>query len=185
MVVATLMFAVVPAAIVIAVVVSDGDTPSRPGSGYEGFDENADGPSLVRADRFGLALAKLKDRAGREGSLHTLRLAPNRVNAVVRRADGERALIGVARDLDVSELPAGRGERGISLNRIDPAVPERVARAAAERLYVDPDALSYMAVSPSPSARSGGQWSIFFERRGSHSLVVADLDGRNVRVPGG
>ena len=182
-VIAALLFVAIPALIVISVIDSVDDV-GRPG-GSDAFDGEADGPSLVRADRFGPALERVKDRAGSEGSLVAMRLDPDRVSAVVRKADGTRSVIVVAPDLDVTELPAGSGGgRGLSLNRIDPAVPERLVRAAAERRGVKPDALSYMAVTPLPRSRSGGQWSIFFDPPGSNRMVVADLDGRNITVPG-
>jgi hypothetical protein len=175
--VAAILFVGFFAVIVISVIssVNDADTPS----GFGGFNSDADGPSLVRADRFGPALEKVKDRAGVEGSVIALRLDPDRVSAVVRRADGSGRVILVARDLSVMEVRGGSGSRGLSLNRIDPDVPERLVRAAAERLGVKPETLSYLAVSG--GATTGGQWSVFFERG---RYVIADLDGRNISVPG-
>lgn len=155
------------------------------GSGGDGggSGDSGDAPSLVRADRLRAALEKVKDEAGSEGSLVAMRIDPDRVSAVIRRADGTRSVVVVERDLDERVLPAGEGgARGLSLNRIDPAVPDRLVRRVAERLGRSVDDLSYLAVTPLPTTPSGGQWSIFFE---GGRFYTADLDGSNLTRPGG
>jgi hypothetical protein len=180
-VIMAVLFVGVPSLIVYSVFEGVDDAVDSP-SGFGGVDGDAAGPSLVRADRFTRALAEIRERAGSEGSIIAMRLDPARVSAVVRRSDGSGRVIVVARDLDVTELPGGSpGGRGLGFNRVDPAVPERLVRRAAERVGVKPDSLSYLAVSHSPPARSGGQWSVFFE---GGRFATADLDGRNLVVPG-
>lgn len=153
------------------------------GGGSGGSGGDGDGPSLVRPDRFRAALEKVKDEAGSEGSLVAMRLDADRVSAVIRRGDGTRSVVVVNRDLDDTVLPAGEGGgRGLSLNRIDPAVPDRLVRRVAERLGRSPDDLSYLAVTPLPTTPSGGQWSIFFDRG---RFFTAELDGSNLTRPGG
>lgn len=154
------------------------------GGGGGGFGDGGSGdePSLVRPDRLRAALERVKDEAGPEGSLVAMRIDAERVSAVIRRADGTRSVVVVERDLDNRVLPAGEGgERGLSLNRIDPAVPQRLARRVAERLGRPVEDLSYLAVTPLPTTRAGGQWSIFFE---GGKFYVADLDGSNLTRPG-
>ena len=150
---------------------------SGPGSG--------DGPSLIPRERFERAYARVRDEAGSEGSLTVLRIAPERIDAVVRKAGGERASIQVTSDLDVRSFPAGvatAAERGLSLRRLDPALPDRLVRRAARRLEVSPDDIDYLALSAvGGGVGGGGVWSLFFDG-GGH--VVADLDGSNMRVPG-
>ncbi|MDQ3934524.1 MAG: hypothetical protein M3340_07820, partial [Actinomycetota bacterium] len=68
------------------------------------------------------------------------------------------------------------------LGRVDPALPERLVRRAAERVRARPDDLSYLALASTPTIRGGGIWSIFFNGGASHA--VADLDGSNLQVPG-
>jgi hypothetical protein len=92
----------------------------------------------------------------------------------------------VARDLDKTVVGAGEGGgRGLSLNRIDPAVPDRLARAVAKRLGRSVEDLSYLALTSTPGFGSGGSWSIFFGSPGSGAPFTADLDGRNLTRPGG
>lgn len=158
-----------------------GGGPSAPFSGGD----SSDGPSLVPRERFAQAMGKVREEAGAEASIVVLRIAPDRVDAVVRRANGERASIQVLPDLDVRAFDVGTAtaaERGLSLGRIDPAVPERLVRRAAERLRASADDLSYLALAATPTIGGGGIWSIFFSNGAKHA--VADLDGSNLRVPG-
>ena len=123
--------------------------------------------------------------AGTEASLVVLRVAPDRIDAVVRRSSGDQVNIQVLPHLDVRIIRAGSGaQRGLSLNRIDPAVPERVVRAGAERVRADRNDVSYLALTSIPSLGGGGLWSVFFSGGGAARYVIADLDGSNVRVPG-
>lgn len=152
--------------------------------GFGGFGGTGshDGPSLVKPDRFESAMGKVQDRAGPEASLAVLRVAPERINAIVRAPGGKRTTISVQPDLSVTTLPAGiaGSERGVSMRKIDPALPQRLARRAAVRLRTRPADLDYMALTAIESFGGGGSWSIFFDGR----LVIADLDGSNLRVPG-
>jgi hypothetical protein len=151
------------------------------GSGFRG-PASHDGPSLVPRERFARALAKIRDRAGPEASVVVLRVEPKRVDAIMRGAGGRRTTIQVQPDLSVTAFPAGvAGQRGVRLSRIAPGLPERLTRRAAERLGASRDDLSYMAFTAIDSIGGGGVWSIFFS--GRH--VIADLDGSNMRVPGG
>ena len=143
-----------------------------------------DGPSLIARDRFARALEKAKDEAGPEASLVALRLDPERAVFVVRRADGSGTLINVLADLDAQVFPGGTaGPRGLSLNRIDPAVPERLVRRAAERQLLDPGDVDYLALSSAEGVYGGGVWSIFFEGA-TGPPMNAHLDGSNLRAPG-
>jgi hypothetical protein len=153
------------------------------GGGTSGFGGGShDGPSLVGRKPFARALEEVRRESGPEASLVALRLDPERLSAVVRRADGSRKVINVLADFDVATFPAGQGgERGLSLNRIDPGVPTRLVRAAAERLRQDPDDVSYLALSSIRSIGGGGVWSVFFQ---SGPPVSADLDGSNIQTPG-
>jgi hypothetical protein len=99
--------------------------------------ESHEGPSLVPRGRFAEAMAKVRAEAGSEASLTVLRVAPDRIDAIVTRAGGGRASIQVLPDLDVRTFGVGGGgQRGLSLRRIDPALPERLLRRASERLRV-------------------------------------------------
>jgi hypothetical protein len=154
------------------------------GSGGNGFGgtESHDGPSLVPRERFSQAWVKVRDEAGPEGSLTVLRVAPDRIDAVLKQP-GDRLLnIQVRGDLSVLRFSAGSStQRGLSVRRFDTALPERLVRRAAERAGASREDLSYLALSATPTAGSGGVWSIFFDG-GRH--VVADYDGSNMRVPG-
>jgi hypothetical protein len=139
--------------------------------------------SLVPHERFARALALVEKEAGPEASLVALRLDTDRLWVVVRRSGGGRAVIQVSPDLEVSSTAAGEGgPRGLSLNRIDPAVPERLARAAAERRGRRPEEIGYIALTSIPVG-GGGIWSVFFTNGGGDPPVTAGLDGSIGAVP--
>lgn len=148
------------------------------GSGAGGGIGSRDGPSLVPAERFEEAWGKVRAEAGPEDSLVVLRVAPERIDAILASPGGERRSVQVWADLSVMGFPAGRGgsERGLSLRRLDPALPERLVRRAAERLGAARDELDYLVLSG-----VGGGWSIFFD---GGRYAIADVDGSNMRVPG-
>jgi hypothetical protein len=149
-----------------------------------GFDSPSshDGPSMIPAKRFEKAMGRVRKEAGSEATLTAIRLAPDRVDATVRKAGGDSVLIQVLPDLSVRRFNAGsNGQRGLSLRRVDPRVPDRVVRAGAERLRVKRGDVSYLVLAATPTVGGGGIWSAYF---GPGSYVIADLDGRNVRVPG-
>jgi hypothetical protein len=169
-----------PAFITISVLSDVDDAFDSGGSGGGGGGGSGDEPSLVRPDRFRSALEKIRKEAGSEGSVIALRLDPDRISAVLRRTDGTQSVVLVERDLDARVLPGGAGAgRGLSLNRIDPAVADRLVRRVAERLGRPVDDLSYLAVSGVPGG--GGTWSVFFK---SGAFYVADLDGSDLTRPG-
>ena len=161
--------------------IDGGDNPSGVDS-----PSSHDGPSLIPRERFAQAMAKVRDEAGSEASVSILRVAPDRIDAIVTKADGSRASIQVLPDLDVRNFSIGSGgQRGVSFGRIDPALPQRLVRRAAERLGRAPDQLSYLAFTSIPSVGGGGTWAIFFEGGGPGRFMTADLDGSNLRQPGG
>jgi hypothetical protein len=73
----------------------------------------------------------------------------------------------------------------VSFRRIDPGLPQRLVRRASERLGVSAGELSYLAFTSIPSIGGGGTWAIFFEGGGPARFMTADLDGSNLRQPGG
>ncbi|HEX8646426.1 MAG TPA: hypothetical protein VF715_05965 [Thermoleophilaceae bacterium] len=151
------------------------------GGGFGGV-ESHDGPSLVPRERFSQAWGKVREEAGSEGSLTVLRVAPDRIDAVVNRAGGQRLNVQVRADLSVLRFPAGSGgQRGLSLSRFDTGLPDRLLRRAAKRAGASRDDVNYLALSATPALGGGGIWSVFF-KDGRH--VTADYDGSNMRVPG-
>lgn len=147
--------------------------------------QSHDGPSLVPRERFEKAMAKVRAEAGSEASLTVLRVAPDRIDAIVTRAGGGRASIQVLPDLDTRTFGVGGGgQRGLSLRRIGPAMPERLLARASERLGVPRGDLSYMALTSIPSVGGGGTWAIFFEGGAPGRFMTANLDGSNLRAPG-
>lgn len=145
-----------------------------------------DGPSMIPAKRFEKAMDKVRSEAGSEATLTAIRLAPDRMDATVRRAGGQAVLIQVLPDMSVRRFNAGsNGRRGLSLRRVDPRVPDRLVRAGAERLRVKRGEVDYLVLAAVPRFGGGGIWSAYFTGSGAGRYVIADLDGRNVRVPGG
>lgn len=146
--------------------------------------DDHDGPSLVTRARFAKALDRISGQIGAEATVFVLRVAPDRIDAVVREADGKGKAIQVRADLSTTSSPTGSGgSRGLSIRRIDPAAPQRIVRAGARLVNARPRDLSYMALSVSP-IDGKGMWSAFFGGAGSSSLVIAKLDGSGAYVPG-
>lgn len=172
---ALLFVAVMVIPVIVAFTAVDfGGSSGSPGIG------SRDGPSLLPAERFEKAWAKVRAKAGPEDTLDVLRVAPERIDAIVASPGGQRYSIQVWGNLSVTSFPAGTvsGARGMSLRRLDTALPARVVARAAERLKVSRDSFDYLALS---ALGGTGSISVFFE---GGRYATADIDGRNMRVPG-
>jgi hypothetical protein len=123
--------------------------------------------SLVRADRFGPAMRRL--RAQRYGGLTSLRVAPDRIDAQFRTADGRLMSVQLRSDGKLQSFgKSGPGFGFVStipFSKVRPGVPERLTRRAAERVRQSPAQLNYLALS-----RGGTRdvlWGVFF-KDGAH-----------------
>lgn len=139
-----------------------------------------EGASLLRATTLTKALAGLRRRE--LGTITTLRVAADRVDAQLRTRDGRLRNVQIAQDGGFRSLSVsgpGFGDvPAIAWARIDPAAPQRLAAAAARRRHVSPARVDYLGLT-----RFGTtvRWNLFFAD-GTH--VVGDEHGRNARESG-
>jgi hypothetical protein len=131
--------------------------------------------SLVRQDNFAAALTQIRTKGG--GRLTNLRVAPDRIDATL--------LTRAGRLRSVQVKPGGKLERfgsdsgpgfdqtsTIPFARINPAAPQRLARAGAERIGVPVRTLQYLV----PTNFNGSiMWAAYFTR-GRYAL--GDASGR-------
>jgi hypothetical protein len=131
--------------------------------------------SLVRQDNFTAALTQIRTKGG--GRLTHLRVAPDRIDA--------QLLTGAGKLRSVQVKPGGTLERfgpdsgpgfdqssTIAFARLNPAAPQRLARAGAERIGVPVATLQYLV----PTKFSGKlMWAAYFTRG---RYVLGDASGR-------
>jgi hypothetical protein len=131
--------------------------------------------SLVRQDSFAAAMKEIRTDGG--GRLTNLRVAPERIDATL--------LTSAGRLRSVQVKPGGKLERfgpdsgagfdrssTIAFARINPAAPQRLARAGAERIGVPVRTLQYLV----PTNFNGSiMWAAYFTR-GRYAL--GDASGR-------
>jgi hypothetical protein len=131
--------------------------------------------SLVRPDNFTAALTQIRTKGG--GRLTHLRVAPERIDA--------QLLTGAGRLRSVQVKPGGKLERfgpdsgagfdqstTIPFARLNPAAPQRLARAGAERIGVPVATLQYLV----PTKFNGRlMWAAYFTRG---RYVLGDASGR-------
>ncbi len=133
--------------------------------------------SLLRPAAFRLAVARL--RSGGHGRLTNLRVAPERIDAILLTQDGRMRIVrvapdGVARVVHTSARGFA-GAKTMSLAAIDAGAPQRLTRSAAGRLERSTSDVRYLVYS-----QFGGtmRWTVFF---GSGAAFSADARGRIVR----
>jgi hypothetical protein len=130
--------------------------------------------SLIRPDEFERAIAGLRETGlGRPDSL---RLAPARIDASL---DDGRTRTSVQLRFDdslreFSSTASGGNRAAIPWNRIDPAAPRRLVRAAARRTRLPLRRIDYLVLTGNPLT-----WGAYF--RGG-AIVQGDAHGRVTRV---
>jgi hypothetical protein len=131
--------------------------------------------SLVRPANFTAALTQIRTQGG--GRLTHLRVAPERIDA--------QLLTRAGRLRSVQVKPGGKLERfgpdsgagfdqsaTIPFARLNPAAPQRLARAGAERIGVPVSTLQYLV----PTKFNGSlMWAAYFTRG---RYVLGDASGR-------
>jgi hypothetical protein len=130
--------------------------------------------SLIRAAELRTALRDLQNR--NLGRLQTLRLAPVRIDATFLTPRTTIASVQLRHDGSFQRFgESGRGFGGIdavAFSRLDPAAPQRLVRAAAERLHKPPARIDYLV----PSISEGKLiWGAYFK---GGAIFLADAKGR-------
>jgi hypothetical protein len=164
-------------------------TPAQPGDGRTGDAEPPPPRShdLVRPAGMGHALRVLRRTMHGGEVLDSLRVAPERIDAIVHSPRSERQrVIDVADDLAVRATASGqRDGDGMRLARVDAAAPWRAARGAARHGGFPVRRLDYLVLSAPIIAGQAPTWSLFFDGvRLRNSHWIASLDGRVVHRPG-
>jgi hypothetical protein len=133
--------------------------------------------SLLRPTAFQRAMADFRRRD--IGRIQSLRVAPERINASLLTPKGTLVSVQVSSGGEFqrfSESGAGFGGlETIPYRRLDPRVPQRLTRAAAERLGKPVSQINYLV----PSLTQGEiTWGAYFK---SGEIFIADARGRIIR----
>jgi hypothetical protein len=139
------------------------------------------GRSLIRPENLAKALARVQ----REGTrMTTLRLAPDRLDATVRRGGGTRAVnIDAALRVTTRDSP-GAGSRGsVRVADVPPDGLQRAVQRIRAKAGVSPSRIGYAVISPRPpEIELPTRWTIFYDEVGDADRAwTATLDGRKVR----
>jgi hypothetical protein len=118
--------------------------------------------SLIRPEHLRNALAELRRRD--LGKLDTLRLAPERIDATLLSPRGTLISVQLRHDGEFRRFsesgPGFGGATTIPFARLDPRAPQRLVRAAAERLNRQPSQIDYLVPSISEGKVS---WGAYFK----------------------
>jgi hypothetical protein len=130
--------------------------------------------SLLRPAAFERAIATLRDAGGRADSL---RVAPARIDTQLVRGSRRRVVqVQPGGELRVLATISGVSAMRAPLDwdRIDPRAPERLTRAVARRLKLNPRRIDYLVVSADPA-----QWGAYFK---NGRIAFGDRRGRVTRI---
>jgi hypothetical protein len=131
--------------------------------------------SLVRADTFAAAMQQIRTKGG--GRLTHLRVAPERIDAQLLTRAGKLRSVqvkpgGTLERFGPDSGPGFDQSTTIPFSRINPAAPQRLARAGAERIGVPVATLQYLV----PTNFNGSlMWAAYFTRG---RYVLGDASGR-------
>jgi hypothetical protein len=149
---------------------SDPEKPAKPPVGLESR-------SLIRRPALKRALADLQRR--KLGRPKSLRVAPDRIDAELLTANGRLRSVQVNTTDDFRQFsvtgPVFRSLGSMSWSKIDPGAPQRIVKAAAERISKPASKVDYLV-----ALDFDGQvlWSVFF--KGGQSFQ-ADARGKITR----
>jgi hypothetical protein len=145
-----------------------GEPDARPPTGFQR-------DSLVRRANFADALATLRESG--LGRPISLRVAPDRIDAALVGEGGTTHQVQVDFAGELRELSSSPGPRSptTAFSRIDPAAPERLARAGAKRAGVRARRIDYLVLN----AGKPLTWGAYFK---GGKIVIGDAHGRPQRV---
>jgi hypothetical protein len=132
------------------------------------------GDSLVARGNFADALGRI----GGMGGATMIRLAPERLDAQLVRGSRQRSA-QVTFEGEVTRGPATGGGSAlgtIPLSAIDTGAPARLVRGSAARYRVRPQGINYLVLTPWPG--EGHRWIAYFK---NGIYVQGDRNGRVVR----
>ena len=142
-----------------------------------------DGQSLLREQNLRKVLAKVA--AGKRPFIINIRVAATRANFEVRDADGFRKLLNIDAGLNVTESDFGVGDdKAVQSESINPAAPERMVRAVAQRTGLGADAVDYVTMTFSDSS-DHRTWYMALDKGPARTRQwIAAPDGTDLRRPG-
>ena len=145
------------------------------------FAEGVAGRSLIRPANFAKAKAIL---AGHGTRITTIRVAPDRIDATLRRDGGTRAVdIDAALRATTSDSPGPGSSGSVRVSAVPPDGLYRALQRIRAKAGISPARIDYAVISPPPpQVDLPTQWTIFFEnvRERDHAWY-ASLDGSRVR----
>jgi len=145
------------------------------------FAEGVAGRSLIRPPNF----AKALEIIGRNGTRITaIRVAPERIDATVRRDGGTRAVdIDAALRVTTSDSPSAGSSGSVRVSAIPADGLLRALQRIRAKAGVAPARVSYAVISPPPpGVELPTQWTIFYENvRSADRAWQATLDGSRVK----
>jgi hypothetical protein len=141
-----------------------------------------DGSSLLREKNLRRLLASVA--SGRRSLVTSIAVRPDRATVTVRDAGGSRSVLTYDAALKKNENDAGVGtDDALAATKLDPAGPERMIRAVAERTGLGADAADYVATSPVGLGEP--TWYLFLKRGSARQREwAAAMDGSDLRHPG-
>lgn len=138
--------------------------------------------SLLREPNLRRALAKVA--AGPRPLVSNIRVSPDRVDVIVRDADGSRNVLSIDPALGVKERDFGVGDdAAVTTERLDAGAPERMVRAVAERTGLGATAVDYVTMSF--SGIGAPSWYMALDKGPARTRQwIAAADGSDLRKPG-
>jgi hypothetical protein len=138
--------------------------------------------SLLRAPNLSRVLADVN--AGPRPLVTNIRVAPARVDLILRDAAGSRKSVSVDPAFKAKESDFGVGtDDAIRASKLDASGPERMLRAVTERTGLGADAVDYATLSPVGLGKAG--WYMFLRRGAAGDREwAAAIDGTDLRHPG-
>jgi hypothetical protein len=147
--------------------------PTQPAEPPTGLDAG----SLLRPAAFERALAQIRRRGG--GKLENLRVAPERIDATLITRRGTLVNVQVSATDGYRRFsesgPGFSASDTIPFGRLDARIPQKLTRAAAERLGSPPGRINYLV----PSLSDGKiVWGAYFK---TGAIFIADARGKIIR----
>lgn len=143
------------------------------------FAEGVEGRSLMRPANLSRALERIRQHGRR---ISSLRIAPERIDVVVRGDGGNRSVqVDAALRVTVSDYP-GTVTESIDVDRVPPGALERAVTKVAARGGVSAKRIDYAVLFLVPAvAEIPVSWTLFFEDvPQAKSTWRASFDGRTV-----
>ncbi|MEA2348473.1 MAG: hypothetical protein QOG62_2260 [Thermoleophilaceae bacterium] len=137
--------------------------------------------ALTQPDSMAKALALIDSDLPAGGYIESFRLAPDRINAIVVDPSGRRRTVAINPGMQLTSTDAGTADaEGLAPSDIPVDVPSKIIEQAQRRYGLQPGDLDYMVATIAPEPT----WVAFWKQPLKDNLLVAQLDGSQLRRPG-